>query len=575
MDESDSDRSHSLRRDDNALVRAVGRVPVRLLRKQLIAFVATVALLIVLGVLGLGFLSDANSRSEAIVSLQRREPVYHELRDDAAQVQALLLNANGGALPCGFSLAGFTPQCAIVTYLSEFSGVHTAVEDFLLALGPLTSASNLGAALPADETALLSKCAADYAHLEAAMRSITDLEQSDLSKPSRLTSTEITTINKLFTYAHDYTEAKDLIDRASRLGTLVESKSAALIAQNRSGFADSQHLFIGLAGGSVALALLLGVVLSWSVVGPVQKVNRRLAGIAAGDFSEQVQVANRDELGELAANVNRMNDQLARVYSELETASRHKSEFLANMSHELRTPLNAVIGFSEVLQDRLFGELNEKQAEYVADIHASGRHLLALINDILDLSKIEAGRMELQVSRFALSSVLENAVALARERATRQGISLGIEVDPSAGVIEADERKLKQVLFNLLTNALKFTARGGHVEVSARGAGNEVHVSVKDDGIGIAAADQARIFEEFQQVGQSQLQEGTGLGLALSRRFVELHGGRLWVESEPGNGSTFTFTLPRTRAPGAGAENQGSNNSKAAGAAVPATAPLS
>jgi signal transduction histidine kinase len=245
------------------------------------------------------------------------------------------------------------------------------------------------------------------------------------------------------------------------------------------------------------------------------------------------------------------------------------------MSHELRTPLNAVIGFSEVLQDRLFGELNEKQAEYVADIHGSGRHLLALINDILDLSKIEAGRMELQVSSFALSDVLENAVALARERATRQGISLGLEVDPSAGVIEADDRKLKQVLFNLLTNALKFTARGGQIDVSARGDGDEVLVSVRDDGIGIAAADQARIFEEFQQVGQSQLQEGTGLGLALSRRFVELHGGRLWVESEPGQGSTFTFTLPRTQAPRPGAETHGPSNPEAAGAAVPATAPLS
>jgi signal transduction histidine kinase len=245
------------------------------------------------------------------------------------------------------------------------------------------------------------------------------------------------------------------------------------------------------------------------------------------------------------------------------------------MSHELRTPLNAVIGFSEVLQDRLFGELNEKQAEYVADIHTSGRHLLALINDILDLSKIEAGRMELQVSSFALAEVLEHSVALMRERATRQGISLRLDVDPSAGDVDADERKLKQVLFNLLTNALKFTARGGHIHVGARGDGDEVLISVRDDGIGIPAADQARIFEEFQQVGQSQLQEGTGLGLALSRRFVELHGGRLWVESELGKGSTFTFTLPRTQGPGAGAENHGPNNPEAAGAAVPATAPLS
>jgi ATP-binding cassette, subfamily B, bacterial len=244
------------------------------------------------------------------------------------------------------------------------------------------------------------------------------------------------------------------------------------------------------------------------------------------------------------------------------------------MSHELRTPLNAVIGFSEVLQDRLFGELNDKQAEYVADIHTSGRHLLTLINDILDLSKIEAGRMELQITAFALSDVLENSVALMRERATRQGIPLGLEVDPSAGVIEADERKVKQVLFNLLTNALKFTTMGGHVDVSARSDGDSVIVSVRDDGVGIAEADQVRIFEEFQQVGTSQLQEGTGLGLALSRRFVELHGGRLGVESEPGQGSTFTFTLPRIQPSGTGADPDGLLHPEAGSMAAPATAPL-
>jgi signal transduction histidine kinase len=530
-------------------------------------------------VLGLGFLSNANSRSDAIVSLQQREPAYHELRDDAAQAQTLLLqttNRPGSTSFLGSSgVGGFTNQSAMVAYLSAFSELHTAVEAFLLALRPLTSATHLGAALPADETALLSACAADSDHLEAAMRNITELEQRDLSQPSSVSLAEITTINELFTSSNVYTVASDLIDRANRLGTLVDSKSAALINEDRSGYADSQHLFIGLAGGSVALALLLGVVLSWSVVGPVKKVNRRLAGIAAGDFSDQVQVANRDELGELAASVNRMNDQLAQLYRDLESASRHKSEFLANMSHELRTPLNAVIGFSEVLQDRLFGELNDKQAEYVADIHTSGRHLLALINDILDLSKIEAGRMELKVSTFALPEVLENSVALMRERATRNGISLGLEVDPSTGVLEADERKVKQVLFNLLSNAVKFANRGGNIEVSAHGDGDGVVVTVRDDGVGIAEADQARIFEEFQQVGAAHQQEGTGLGLALSRRFVELHGGRLWVESEPGKGSTFTFTLPRAHRAVAGAEFDGPSNSEAGSVSAPATAPLS
>jgi len=298
---------------------------------------------------------------------------------------------------------------------------------------------------------------------------------------------------------------------------------------------------------SALLALLLALILSRALTGPIRRIDSRLAAIASGDFSGHVDVPNRDELGALAVNLNRMNDELGRLYRELETASKHKSEFLANMSHELRTPLNAVIGFSDVLRDQMFGELNAKQMEYVDDIHTSGRHLLTLINDILDMSKIEAGRMDLQVSSFSLPEVLRNSVALLRERATRQGIALSLEVDPGIDVIEADERLLKQVIFNLLSNALNFTERGGHVEVAARDRGDQVAISVRDDGVGIAPDDQARIFLEFEQAGKSTVQEGTGLGLALSRRFVELHGGRLTVDSAPGAGSTFTFTLPKTQ----------------------------
>jgi signal transduction histidine kinase len=303
-------------------------------------------------------------------------------------------------------------------------------------------------------------------------------------------------------------------------------------------------------------------------------MDTRLAAIASGDFSGHVEVTNRDELGALAANVNRMNDELGRLYGELENASRNKSEFLANMSHELRTPLNAVIGFSEVLQDHLFGELNEKQAEYVADIHTSGRHLLALINDILDLSKIEAGRIDLQPTPFALADIVQSSVALLRERATREGVALTVDFDPEIGTIEADERMVKQVLFNLLTNALKFTPKNGHVDVSARVDGDNVMVSVRDDGAGIAAADQARIFEEFQQVGTSHLQEGTGLGLAISRRFVELHGGALGVVSELGHGSLFSFTLPRHQHPAVPDEAADATQNAAPDATVPTSASL-
>ena len=233
---------------------------------------------------------------------------------------------------------------------------------------------------------------------------------------------------------------------------------------------------------------------------------------------------------------------------QLEVANLHKSEFLANMSHELRTPLNAVIGFSEVLIERMFGDLNEKQADYLKDIHESGRHLLSLINDILDLSKIEAGRMELDLGSFDAGDAIGNAMTLVRERAQRHGISLAREVAPEVGELRADERKFKQILLNLLSNAVKFTPDGGRIDVGARLVdGGTLEVAVRDTGIGIAPQDHEAVFEEFRQVGSdyTHKSEGTGLGLSLARRFVELHGGTIRLESEPGRGSTFTFTIPR------------------------------
>jgi two-component system, NtrC family, sensor kinase len=240
----------------------------------------------------------------------------------------------------------------------------------------------------------------------------------------------------------------------------------------------------------------------------------------------------------------RLFHELQMANRQLEAASQHKSEFLANMSHELRTPLNAIIGFSEVLTERMFGQLNEKQEEYLKDIYASGTHLLSLINDILDLSKIEAGRMELELTDFDLPQALDNALILVRERAGRRGIMLEHSVDESLGDIRGDERKVKQVLLNLLSNALKFTPEGGRVDVRARMVDGMAEISVTDTGVGIAAEDQEAVFEEFRQVGTADKKaEGTGLGLTLCRKFVELHGGRIWVTSQVGAGSTFTFTI--------------------------------
>jgi len=249
----------------------------------------------------------------------------------------------------------------------------------------------------------------------------------------------------------------------------------------------------------------------------------------------------------LEQKVQERTTELAIARDQALAATRHKSEFLANMSHELRTPLNAVIGFSEVLPERMFGDVNPKQEEYLQDILSSGRHLLTLINDILDLSKVEAGRMELELTTFHLPEVLRKTLALVTERATRHGIRLSIETDPQLAEWTADERKVKQVLLNLLSNAIKFTADGGHIQVRATPANDSVAIAVSDTGIGIAPYDLPRIFDEFYQARSEHVRkrEGTGLGLALAKKFVELQGGRIAVDSEVGRGSTFTFTLPK------------------------------
>jgi signal transduction histidine kinase len=200
----------------------------------------------------------------------------------------------------------------------------------------------------------------------------------------------------------------------------------------------------------------------------------------------------------------------------------------------------------------MFGELNDKQAEYLKDIHASGQHLLSLINDILDLSKVEAGRMELEMTDFDLPATLDNAVTLVRERASRKGITVRIAVEEQVGAIQGDERKIRQVLLNLLSNAIKFTPEGGRIEVAAVPNGESVEVSVRDTGVGIAPEHHEAVFEEFRQVGAADKKsEGTGLGLALARKFIELHGGKIWVTSQVGTGSTFTFTLPLQPSSGA------------------------
>ena len=312
--------------------------------------------------------------------------------------------------------------------------------------------------------------------------------------------------------------------------------------------------------GIVAL-LVIPIALKGKTIGLLYVANRRPTAFTPGDqeilsrLAAQAAIAIenatlyaqvRQYAEGLEAKVEARTQDLRQANAQLAAASQHKSEFLASMSHELRTPLNAIIGFSEVLVERMFGELNEKQDEFLQDILSSGRHLLSLINDILDLSKIEAGRIELQLEPFSLPSAIEGALTLVRERAKRHGITISLAIDERLGEFVADERKFRQILLNLLSNAVKFTKDGGWISVNAVLAPGCAEISVSDTGIGIAQEDQDLVFEAFRQVGQdrNQKREGTGLGLTLAKSYVELHGGKISVQSQLGKGSTFTFTLP-------------------------------
>ena len=286
-------------------------------------------------------------------------------------------------------------------------------------------------------------------------------------------------------------------------------------------------------------------------VSPIRDQNGTIVSAAAitrditaqKDAEEAIRKLNRDLEGRVA---ERTAD-LLEANEELNKASRLKSEFLANMSHELRTPLNAIIGFSEVLLDPELNHVGtEKRDQFVGNIHRSGKHLLSLINDILDLSKVEAGRMELHYETLSLGPLLQGCVAIVTPLADKKNIRLSVACDPPNGSLRADSAKVKQILYNLLSNSVKFTPEGGQVSVIASVSGSEARIAVRDSGIGIAPEDHERVFEAFRQIeqGTARQQEGTGLGLGLVKRFVELHGGQIALESSPGHGSCFTFTLP-------------------------------
>jgi signal transduction histidine kinase len=473
------------------------------------AFLAIVTIMLVSGYVALRALNEVNQRSEDMVQLQRKIGAYRQLNHDTLvqlySVASSLLKPDERSLQ------------ATLRQLNRF-GYDLDRLQFVAQ----------------DEKEIFANLRTDYEEFIRIVTQVIELIRQGRGDEGR---------ELQFNAATPHSERLERL--TNELVNKAEADMVVSVDASKQTYATSRKAVAVLAVASVALALLLGYAISSSIVRPVRAMETRMREIAAGDFTKKVEVGNRDELGTLATNLNQMSEQLGRAHQELEAVSRHKSEFLANMSHELRTPLNAIIGFSEVLKDGLFGPLAPKQDEYIKDIHTSGHHLLSLINDILDLSKVEAGHMELNPSSFSMPAAIGDALTLVRERASKHGVKLSSDIDEKIDVFTGDARMVKQILLNLLSNAIKFTPEGGNVAVRAAPTVDGIQISVSDTGIGIAGKEQEAIFDAFQQGdgGRDPAREGTGLGLSLARRFVEMHDGRIWVESKISEGSTFSFTL--------------------------------
>jgi signal transduction histidine kinase len=312
-------------------------------------------------------------------------------------------------------------------------------------------------------------------------------------------------------------------------------------------------------GTSILVAVLLGFVISWSFILPVREAQGFLGHVAQGDFSMTINVPNRDEFGTLATHMNQMSRELHRLHTdqryasqqlqtlnaELERASKAKSDFLASMSHELRTPLNAILGYAELILDEIYGEVPAEIRDVLERVQQSGHHLLGLINDVLDLSKIEAGRMELSPTEYSVRDIVDTVSASLSSLAAEKGLEFVAGAQADIPVAFCDGQRITQCLMNLAGNALKFTMQG-RVEIWVEQQGKTLIYRVSDTGIGIPQHQLESIFEEFQQADATIIPEfgGTGLGLSITKKFVEMHEGRIWVESEVGQGATFFFSIP-------------------------------
>jgi signal transduction histidine kinase len=489
----------------------VARTRASIHTKLLVAFLGIVVLLVALGGVGLSALQNADERAADLVRLERRIAAYRQLQH----------NATGQlyAVASAFVAADERTLDAALRRLQRFAYDFDRAE-FV--------------ARDREDVELLRGIETEYAELIRNGTQIIELVRSGKIDEARALHHErsMPLANRL--ERHTYTLVNkaeaDMVERA-------ELSSAA--------YRTSQIVMIAVSLGAILLALVLGYSISASLVEPVREIRARLRNIAGGEFGGQLEVANHDELGQLAENVNRMSRKLHRLYGELEAANRHKSAFLANMSHELRTPMNAIIGFNRLVMRRCKDILPQKQYENLGKIALSADHLLMLINTVLDLSKIEAGRMEVHPSEFDLGPLLDGCARTAEPLLNGKQVKLVKYVGPALPTMCTDQDNMRQILLNLLSNAAKFTDHG-RIVMKAWSENGTVSVSVSDTGIGIPAEYLPRIFEEFTQVdgGTTRRHAGTGLGLAISQRLANLIGGGIAVESNPGAGSTFTVTVP-------------------------------
>ncbi|HEY4910968.1 MAG TPA: ATP-binding protein [Methylomirabilota bacterium] len=506
------------------VVRAVARMQSSVHFKLLAAFMLVALLVALMGAISLEIMSRMSDQSAAMHHAHQRVTSARQ----AQHALAMQMNYTAMALI-------LQDEATIGSILKENNRLNTML-------------AQIEDAAPAEEREIIQRIRGAQGDVMATVADVANLVRD--GKVDQAMQLQLKSGYPLFQQVEGLVEQVVRIEEAN-----MARQREATARANRHAF----YLMGGLVIASLLLALLLGFVTSWSFILPVRKAQSFLGRIAKGDFSTTVTVDNRDEFGALAAQMNRMSAELNRLYEEqraaarqLETlntqlarASQAKSEFLANMSHELRTPMNAILGFTEMILDDIYGEVPPDVRGPVQDVRTCGQQLLRLINDVLDLSKIEAGRMELSLTDYSVQEVVETAQTSLRSLAAEKGLEFTADVQPDVPIAYGDGKRITQCLINLVGNALKFTKQG-RVAISARLEGDHVVYSVADTGIGIPTDQLDHIFGEFRQVDASISREfgGTGLGLSITKTFVELHGGRIWVESEPGRGSTFHFAIP-------------------------------